>query len=86
MVTEEIGVNHVLQDAGIQVIETDLGEYILQLDQDPPSHVVVPAIHKDRHQIRRVLHERLGYEGAETPEAMTLFIRQKSAKISSVLK
>ena len=51
MVTEEIGVNHVLQDAGIQVIETDLGEYILQLDQDPPSHVVVPAIHKDRHQI-----------------------------------
>lgn len=36
MVTEEIGVNHVLQDAGIQVIETDLGEYILQLDQDPP--------------------------------------------------
>ena len=77
MVTEEIGVNHVLQDAGIQVIETDLGEYILQLDQDPPSHVVVPAIHKDRHQIRRVLHEHLGYEGPETPEAMTLFIRQK---------
>ncbi len=38
---------------------------------------MVPAIHKDRHQIRRVLHERLGYEGPETPEAMTLFIRQK---------
>ncbi|MGI3114847.1 LUD domain-containing protein, partial [Escherichia coli] len=50
---------------------------ILQLDQDTPSHVVVPAIHKDRHQIRRVLHERLGYEGSETSEAMTLFIRQK---------
>lgn len=45
------------------MIETDLGEYILQLDQEPPSHVVVPAIHKDRHQIRRVLHEHLGYEG-----------------------
>lgn len=59
------------------VIETDLGEYILQLDQDPPSHVVVPAIHKDRYQIRRVLNERLGYDGPETPEAMTLFIRQK---------
>lgn len=77
MVTEEIGMNAVLQEAGIQVVETDLGEYILQLDQDPPSHVVVPAIHKDRHQIRRVLHERLGYDGPETPEAMTLFIRQK---------
>lgn len=78
MVTEEIGVNHVLQDAGIQVIETDLGEYILQLDQDPPSHVVVPAIHKDRHQIRRVLHERLGYEGPETPGSDDLI---HSAKI-----
>ncbi|WJV61163.1 LutB/LldF family L-lactate oxidation iron-sulfur protein [Pectobacteriaceae bacterium C52] len=77
MVTEEIGINHVLQEAGINVIETDLGEYILQLDQDPPSHVVVPAIHKDRYQIRQVLHETLGYDGPETPEAMTLFIRQK---------
>ncbi|GKW24265.1 iron-sulfur cluster-binding protein [Pectobacterium carotovorum subsp. carotovorum] len=77
MVTEEIGMNHVLQLAGIEVIETDLGEYILQLDQDPPSHVVVPAIHKDRYQIRKVLHEKLGYDGPETPEAMTLFIRKK---------
>ncbi|WJV52449.1 LutB/LldF family L-lactate oxidation iron-sulfur protein [Prodigiosinella aquatilis] len=77
MVTEEIGINHVLEEAGINVIETDLGEYILQLDQDPPSHVVVPAIHKDRYQIRQVLHEKLGYDGPETPEAMTLFIRQK---------
>ncbi|MGQ5290366.1 LutB/LldF family L-lactate oxidation iron-sulfur protein [Pectobacterium actinidiae] len=77
MVTEEIGMNRVLQQAGIDVIETDLGEYILQLDQDPPSHVVVPAIHKDRYQIRKVLHEKLGYDGPETPEAMTLFIRQK---------
>lgn len=69
--------NAVLQKAGIPVIETDLGEYILQLAHEPPSHVVVPAIHKDRHQIRRVLHEHLGYDGPETPEAMTLFIREK---------
>lgn len=77
MVTEEIGMNHVLQQAGITVVETDLGEYILQLDEDPPSHIVVPAIHKDRHQIQHILRERLGYSGPETPEAMTLFIRQK---------
>lgn len=77
MVTEEIGMNAVLQAAGIEVVETDLGEYILQLDQDAPSHVVVPAIHKDRHQIQRVLQQRLGYDGPETPEAMTRFIRQK---------
>ncbi|AVR05552.1 LutB/LldF family L-lactate oxidation iron-sulfur protein [Pluralibacter gergoviae] len=77
MVTEEIGMNHVLQQAGIEVIETDLAEYILQLDGDAPSHIVVPAIHKDRQQIRRVLHDRLGYDGPDTPEAMTRFIRQK---------
>lgn len=77
MVTEEIGMNAVLQAAGIEVVETDLGEYILQLDQDAPSHVVVPAIHKDRHQIQRVLQQQLGYDGPETPEAMTRFIRQK---------
>lgn len=77
MVTEEIDMNHVLEVAGIEVIETDLGEYILQLAHEPPSHVVVPAIHKDRYQIRKVLQEKLGYEGSETPEAMTMFIRKK---------
>lgn len=77
MVTEEIGMNVVLEAAGIEVIETDLGEYILQLAKDAPSHVVVPAIHRDRHQIQRILQEKMGYEGPETPEAMTQFIRQK---------
>ncbi|AHJ73661.1 LutB/LldF family L-lactate oxidation iron-sulfur protein [Kosakonia sacchari] len=77
MVTEEIGMNAALEAAGIEVVETDLGEYILQLAKDAPSHVVVPAIHKDRHQIQQVLREKLGYDGPETPEAMTRFIRQK---------
>lgn len=77
MVTEEIGMNAALEGAGMEVVETDLGEYILQLDKDAPSHVVVPAIHKDRQQIQRILREKLGYEGPETPEAMTRFIRQK---------
>ncbi|WP_373963702.1 LutB/LldF family L-lactate oxidation iron-sulfur protein [Kosakonia sacchari] len=77
MVTEEIGMNAALEAAGIEVVETDLGEYILQLAKDAPSHVVVPAIHRDRHQIQHVLREKLGYNGPETPEAMTRFIRQK---------
>ncbi|MEJ8324804.1 LutB/LldF family L-lactate oxidation iron-sulfur protein [Kosakonia sacchari] len=77
MVTEEIGMNAALEAAGIEVVETDLGEYILQLAKDAPSHVVVPAIHKNRHQIQHVLREKLGYNGPETPEAMTRFIRQK---------
>lgn len=77
MVTEEIGMNVALEKAGIEVVETDLGEYILQLAHDAPSHVVVPAIHKDRHQIQRILQEQLGYDGPETPEEMTRFIRQR---------
>ena len=77
MVTEEIGLNDVLQKEGMQVIETDLGEYLLQISGDKPSHIVVPAIHKDRHQIRKDLHEKLGYQGEETPENMTRFVRQR---------
>ncbi|OOF51685.1 iron-sulfur cluster-binding protein [Rodentibacter genomosp. 1] len=76
MVTEEIGLNDVLEKEGIKVVETDLGEYLLQIVGDKPSHIVVPAIHKDRYKIRQELHEQLGYNGSETPEEMTAFIRQ----------
>ncbi|OOF35879.1 LutB/LldF family L-lactate oxidation iron-sulfur protein [Rodentibacter heidelbergensis] len=76
MVTEEIGLNGVLEKEGIKVVETDLGEYLLQIVGDKPSHIVVPAIHKDRYKIRQELHEQLGYNGSETPEEMTAFIRQ----------
>ncbi|MDG6794545.1 LutB/LldF family L-lactate oxidation iron-sulfur protein [Glaesserella parasuis] len=76
MVTEEIGLNNVLENEGIKVVETDLGEYLLQIVGDKPSHIVVPAIHKDRYKIRQELHEQLGYNGSETPEEMTAFVRQ----------
>jgi L-lactate dehydrogenase complex protein LldF len=51
MVTEEIGLNDEFAKAGIQVIETDLGEYILQLAGEPPSHIVAPAMHKSKEQV-----------------------------------
>ena len=55
MVTEEIDLNHHLASIGCEVIETDLGEYILQLDDhEPPSHIVTPALHKNKEQIRDV--------------------------------
>ncbi|MDC9767817.1 LutB/LldF family L-lactate oxidation iron-sulfur protein [Proteus mirabilis] len=76
MVTEEIGLNPVLENAGINVIETDLAEFILQQAKDAPSHVVVPAIHKNRTQIRQIFHDKLGYNGSDTPEEMTRFVRQ----------
>lgn len=76
MVTEEIGMNHVLEDAGIKVLETDLGEYVLQIVNDKPSHIVVPAIHLSRTEIRKRLADQLGYQGSEEPEEMTAFIRK----------
>ena len=51
MVTEEIALNEVLVGAGIRVMETDLGEYILQLAGEPPSHIVAPAVHKSKEQV-----------------------------------
>ncbi|PTJ21714.1 LutB/LldF family L-lactate oxidation iron-sulfur protein [Staphylococcus simulans] len=77
MVTEEINMNHVLQDTGAEVVETDLGEYLLQIDEeDPPSHIVAPALHKNRGQIRRVLHAKEGYEGTDDPTEMARFVRK----------
>lgn len=76
MVTEEIGLNEALEKMGVHILETDLGEYLLQLDdKDKPSHIVIPALHKNRAYIRELLAEKAGYEGDETPEAMTRFVR-----------
>jgi L-lactate dehydrogenase complex protein LldF len=51
MTTEEIGLNHYLEKQNIEVVETDLGEYIVQLAGEPPSHVTAPAIHKSKEEI-----------------------------------
>ena len=56
MVAEEIGLNDALEGAGFEVIETDLGEYIIQLADEPPSHIIVPAIHKTKDQISDLFH------------------------------
>ncbi len=81
MVTEEININHVLEEMGCEVIETDLGEYILQIDDhDPPSHIVVPALHKNKEQIRDTFREKKGYTNTEKPEELTLFAREMLRK------
>jgi L-lactate dehydrogenase complex protein LldF len=64
MVSEEIGLNDALEAAGYEVIETDLGEYIIQLAKEPPSHIIVPAVHKTREQVGDLFdehHRPLGY-------------------------
>ena len=52
MATEEIDLNPALEAAGAEVVETDLGEWIIQLAGETPSHIIAPALHKDRHQIK----------------------------------
>ncbi|MEH7222777.1 LutB/LldF family L-lactate oxidation iron-sulfur protein [Bacillus sp. JJ1566] len=77
MVTEEISLNPKLEEAGCRVIETDLGEYILQMDDhDPPSHIVVPALHKNKEQIRDVFANKMDYKNSEKPEELALFARE----------
>lgn len=77
MVTEEIHLNATLEEAGCQVIETDLGEYILQVDDhDPPSHIVAPALHKNKEQVRDVFAEKLSYQNTEKPEELAWHARE----------
>src|SRR5262245_16748697 len=60
MTTEETHLNVALEAANIQVVETDLGEYIIQLAEETPSHIIAPAIHKTKHQIAELFTEELG--------------------------
>lgn len=77
MVTEEISLNAVLEHEGCEVVETDLGEYILQIDEhDPPSHIVVPALHKNKEQIRDVFVKKTGYEKTSKPEELAQHARE----------
>lgn len=75
MVTEEIGLNPVLEGAGLEVIETDLGEFIVQLDHDTPSHIVAPIIHKTREQVRDLFMDRLQMPASDDPAVMTAHAR-----------
>ena len=71
MVTEEIGLNAHLEAAGLQVVETDLGEFIIQLAGEPPSHLTAPALHKRREDIGRLFQDRLGIPYTDDPARLT---------------
>jgi len=60
MTTEEIGLNETLEPYGVEVVETDLGEYIVQLAGEKPSHILAPAIHKTKEQIAKIFSQRMG--------------------------
>ncbi|MGW5231608.1 lactate utilization protein B [Streptomyces nodosus] len=71
MATQEIGLNEALEAAGIRAYETDLAELIVQLGQDRPSHILVPAIHRNRGEIRDVFRSEMGAWGRPAPEGLT---------------
>jgi L-lactate dehydrogenase complex protein LldF len=76
MVTEEIHLNHALEKNGIESVETDLGEYIQQLDGEPPYHIVTPAMHKSKEDVARLFNQKLGTPINYTPEQLTQVARK----------
>jgi L-lactate dehydrogenase complex protein LldF len=77
MVTEEIELNEALEQAGIEAVETDLGEYIVQLAHEKPSHILAPAIHKSKGDISELFAEKLGAAGLKEAEEMTVVARAR---------
>ena len=71
MISEEIGLNRALEQAGFTVTETDLGEYIIQLAQEPPSHIIAPAVHKTREEVAQLFHHH-HYHYHFDPQATTI--------------
>lgn len=78
MLTEECGLNPYLEEHGIEVIDTDLGERIVQLRGEPPSHIVMPAIHLKKEEIGETFHELMGTpEGLSDPDLLTAAARSQ---------
>jgi L-lactate dehydrogenase complex protein LldF len=84
MATEEIHLNHALEDKGIYPVETDLGEWIIQLAGETPSHIVVPAIHKSKRQIAALFTDKVGLEKTDDVDRLTAtardFLRSRFAE------
>ncbi len=76
MIGEEIELNPALEAAGLHVVESDLGEYIIQLAHETPSHIIAPAIHKTKEQVGDLLHEALGVPRTTDPAEMTAIARR----------
>jgi L-lactate dehydrogenase complex protein LldF len=76
MLSEEIGLNGALEAAGIETVETDLGEYIVQLKGEAPSHIIAPAIHYTREQVGELFAEKLGKPYTDDPPRLTAMARE----------
>lgn len=77
MITEELHLNSMLEENGIHVIETDLGEYIIQLAGETPSHITAPALHKSKEDIARLFREKLNIPYTDDPAELTAVARER---------
>ncbi|MBC8490618.1 MAG: iron-sulfur cluster-binding protein [Bacteroidetes bacterium] len=77
MITEEIEINEALEKNNIESLETDLGEYIVQIAGEKPYHIVTPAMHKSRDDVAKLFHEKFNTPRDSTPSEITLFVREK---------
>lgn len=80
MLGEEIGLNRSLETAGIRAVETDLGEYIVQLRGEPPSHIVAPALHLSRAQVSELFRQHLGSRSEADAQSLTAAARKALRK------
>ncbi|MEA3504366.1 MAG: lactate utilization protein B, partial [Bacteroidota bacterium] len=80
MVSEEIGLNNALEKQGIETIETDLGEFIIQTSGEKPYHIVTPAMHKSKNDIAELFNKKFGTDKNATAEELTDFVRKKLRK------
>lgn len=76
MVTEEIGLNHALEARGLRVVETDLGEYIVQLRHEKPAHIITPAVHLRREDVGKLFSEQLGIPYTDDIPTLTTTARR----------
>ena len=76
MTSEEIDLNEAMQQAGYEVVESDLGEFIVQLREEPPYHIVFPAMHLTRNEIREIFQRKLGDAPSDNPEELTMVARR----------
>lgn len=81
MLSEEIRLNHALEAAGHRVVETDLGEYIVQLRGERPSHIITPAVHLRRQEVAATFHQKLGIPYTEEIETLTAAARKTLREI-----
>ena len=77
MVTEELCLNEAVEKMGVRVVETDLGEFIVQTAGEKPYHILTPAMHKSKVDVADLFHKEFGTDIESTPEEMTEFVRQK---------